>query len=63
MTIRELDAALKELGWRGADLARKLDVHPNAVSKWRTGKSPVPGYAAAYLKLALAVKRLAGEVL
>jgi hypothetical protein len=38
-------------------------VHPNTVSFWRTGKVPVPGYAKAYLDLALKVKRLASEVL
>ena len=58
MTVRDLDAALKELGWRGSDLARRLQVHPNAVSKWRTGKVAVPGYAKAYLELASAVKLL-----
>ena len=41
---------LTKLGWNQADLARKLRVHPNTVSKWNEG---LPGYAEAYLDLAI----------
>lgn len=61
MTRPEFVAALKELGWSGAYLAKRLGTTANTVSAWRTGKAPVPGYAAAYLDLALKVKRLAKE--
>lgn len=63
MTNKDVEAALKALGWSWGELARRLGLHRNAVSKWRTGKVAVPGYAAAYLNLALKVKRLAEEIL
>ena len=50
---------LAELGWTQSELARRLDIHRNSVSKW---KGDAPGYALAYLELALAIKRH-GEVL
>ncbi len=49
---RYLTTALRVLGWRGKDLARRLGTSPITVSSWRTGRRPVPGYAIAYLDLA-----------
>ena len=48
--------ALGEIGWRGKELARRLEVAEVTVSAWKTGKRPDPGYALAYLRLALAVR-------
>ena len=62
MTGLELSAILKELGWSGAELGRRVDVHEKTVSKWRNGHRDVPGPVAVYLNLALAVKRLGGMV-
>lgn len=55
----DLEAPLLALGWGQADLARKLGVTKNQVSKWATGKAEVPKYARAYLDLALALRRIA----
>ena len=42
--IAKLNTLLKFLGWHGKTLAHWLGVTPKAVSAWRTGKRPVPGY-------------------
>ena len=52
---RYLTTALRALGWRGKDLARRLGTSPITVSSWRTGRRPVPGYALAYLDLACGI--------
>jgi transcriptional regulator with XRE-family HTH domain len=51
---------LAELDWTGAELARRVDVHPNTVSHWLQGhaKGGVPGAVMAYLRLYLRVRRL-----
>lgn len=58
----EVKSALLELGWSGAELGRRVGVHPNTVSQWATGKARVPGAVAAYLRLAVEVHRLVGLV-
>ncbi len=52
---RYLADALRALGWYGKDLARRLGTSPVTVSSWRTGRRPVPGYALAYVRLALGI--------
>ena len=47
---------LRELGWSQAELARRVDTYPSTVSQWKR----VPGGVAAYVALALRVKRLVG---
>ncbi|MFZ5783987.1 MAG: helix-turn-helix domain-containing protein [Pseudomonadota bacterium] len=54
----EFSAALKALGWSKAELARRLGIHPNSVSKWA---SP-PQYAMAYLRQSLGIKDLADRL-
>lgn len=54
-----LNAALDELGWSKARLARKLGVHVNTVTKW--GDEP-PEYARAYLEAVVSKKRLRDEL-
>lgn len=63
MTGIELRKALRDLGWRRSVLARKIDVGPSTVSRWTTDDhGAVPGPVAAYVVLALQVKRLSMEV-
>jgi transcriptional regulator with XRE-family HTH domain len=54
----DLDASLSALGWTGRELCRRLGVHPNTVTKWRTGKAPVPAYAREYLRVMLLAKEI-----
>lgn len=49
--VQRMTHALAMLGWSQGDLARKLGVTQKQVSSWKTGKSPVPPYALAYLDL------------
>ena len=53
--IVDLDGLLKEAGLTKAELARRLGISANAVSKWR-GKAPV--YAVAYLELLVKYNRV-----
>lgn len=54
----DLGAMLDVLGWSQAELARRVDVHPNTVSGWSTGRTNVPGPVRAYLELAVKAKGL-----
>lgn len=45
--------ALETLGWSKRELARRLRVRAGTVSEWRDS---LPGYALAYLQLALDAK-------
>ena len=56
MRVSDLELELSRLGWTGAELARRLGVDPDTVSRWRRRKVPVPGYASAYLALATKAK-------
>ena len=56
MTGEEFKAALADLGWKQADLCRKLDITKNTASAWAT-KAP-PGWAAEYLRVMLDLDRL-----
>jgi transcriptional regulator with XRE-family HTH domain len=60
MTAEEFRQRLSALGWSRAKLARRLDVHPNAVSRWAQGHTPVPGYAVAYLNVLDEMQRIGG---
>ena len=55
MTPAEYESALKELGWKQADLGKRLGVSKNMPSVW--GKKGPPKYVVAYLKTHLAVDR------
>lgn len=48
---------LAETGLTQAQLARKLDVHPNTVTNWATGEK-LPGPARAWMELYARVKEL-----
>lgn len=51
MTADEFRAALKELGVTQRWLADRLDLLPETVSTWATGRNPVPAYATYVLTL------------
>lgn len=58
----ELVDQLHEFRWSEAYLALRLGVHKNTVSQWCTGKTPVPGYCAEYLRVCKIVKVFRDEV-
>lgn len=58
MTADELKQALKALGWKQSELARRVEVGDSTVSHWTTGETSVPGPVAAYLGMALEIDRL-----
>jgi transcriptional regulator with XRE-family HTH domain len=60
MNADEFKAALRALGWKQADLARRVEVAPTTVSRWIDGDG-VPGPVAAYLGIALQLQRLYAE--
>lgn len=43
MTGAEMKAAREEAGLRGVEIARELGVTPETVSRWESGKYPIPG--------------------
>ena len=60
MADLDLEMSLVTLGWRGSDLARRLGVDGETVSRWKRGKVPVPGYAKEYLRVVLLAKESVG---
>lgn len=52
----ELTHILRRAGISGAELARRLGVSQNSVSKWK--RSGVPRYALAYLELLIEYNRV-----
>jgi transcriptional regulator with XRE-family HTH domain len=53
--IFDLDKALDALGWRRVDLAARLGMTPESISRW---KKNVPQYAVAYLDAMLQIKKI-----
>ena len=68
MTPEEMRAALADLGWSQADLARRLseksDEPVAATTIWRyvSGRSKIPAGLAAYLRLAVRARRVGIEL-
>ena len=60
--VHRLLDLLRAIGWNQAKLARKLDIDPNTVSRWITGRTPVPHFALEYLEALKAVKVLAEKL-
>lgn len=56
MTGDEMREVLHGLGWKQADLCRRLDKNKNTVSKWAT-EGP-PNWAAEYLQMAQALDQV-----
>lgn len=57
MTADELREALKAIGWKGSDLARKVGVGTSTVSRWLNGE-PVPLWVDSYLAAMGEIARL-----
>lgn len=57
MTADELREALKAIGWKGSDLARKVGVGTSTVSRWLNGE-PVPLWVDSYLAAMAEIARL-----
>jgi len=53
-----LNDMMRECRLSGAKLAERVSVHPNTVSNWRNGKTPIPGAVIAYLELLAKVRSL-----
>jgi DNA-binding transcriptional regulator YiaG len=47
----ELKDLMDACGISSAELARRMDVYPNTVTGWTSGKHPVPGSVRAYMRL------------
>ena len=56
--VTQLLEGLEAIGWSQVKLARKLQLDPNTVSRWITGRTPVPGFVLEYLGTLRAVKDL-----
>ena len=57
MNTDQLKQALKALGWKQSELARRVGVGDTTVSRW-VGGDAVPEPVAAYLGIALELDRL-----
>jgi transcriptional regulator with XRE-family HTH domain len=58
MTAVELAEALDALGWRQADLCRKVGLHKDTPMRWLKGKTEIPNWVRAYLAAMLEIQRL-----
>lgn len=56
MTGEEFKGALSALGWRQADIARKMGVHRNTVSGWAADGAPL--WVSEYIGALLGIKGL-----
>lgn len=62
MDAKDLERALTVLGWTGADLAARVDAHPNTVTAWRAGRTRIPGAVAYALTLAQDIRSMADSL-
>ncbi|GEM_PF-2272368 len=58
LTPDEFKAALRQLGWKQADFARKAGLSHPTPSRWVAGEVPIPEWAEAFLGMAIEVQRL-----
>lgn len=54
----DTETQLAGLGWRWADLGRRLRVHPNTLTAWR--RDGPPEYVKEYLRAMLLIKEALG---
>lgn len=55
MNWREFEVKLRDLGWSQGEIAARLGLNRNTVSRWKQDDE-VPKYASAYLELALLIR-------
>jgi transcriptional regulator with XRE-family HTH domain len=60
MDQNSLKAALSELGWSQKKFSSRLGCDEDTVSRWCTGKTPVPAHVAEYLRVVLLAKEITG---
>jgi hypothetical protein len=60
--VARLLGLLESINWSQAQLARKLQLDPNTVSRWITARTPVPNWVLEYLSALQAVKALAVQL-
>ena len=61
MTGLEFRQALRDLGWSQAEFAARTNIGPTAVNRWIRNYVPVPGWAAAHVRLLLAADQFHRE--
>ena len=61
MTPDELASVLAQLGWTQEELGRRLGMAPDTVSRWATGKVPMPVWLTAHVGLLLELRELHGR--
>lgn len=62
MTPQEFAAALKVLGWKQSDFCKMADVDKNTPSRWMNEITPIPGWAARFLAMAMEIKRISSLI-
>ena len=63
MTHTQFADAMTAIGWRDAELCRRLGCDGNLTTRWRRGTSPVPPDVAAWVRdLAWAVQNIPAPV-
>ena len=60
MSGDKLRDALASLGWSQRHFAERYDCDADTVNRWCTGKTPVPGHAAEYIRVMLLAKEILG---
>jgi transcriptional regulator with XRE-family HTH domain len=58
MEIQAFEDAVAALGWRYADFARRMEIEPSTIYRWRTGRTPIPRWVPEYLAMTLEIQRL-----
>lgn len=62
MTPDEFTAALHRLGWKQTDFCRMTDITKQTPTRWVQGHTPIPGWVASYLAMALAIHGVAATI-
>lgn len=62
MTPEEFSESLVQLGWKQSDFCRMADVSQNTPHRWLAGTTPIPGWAARFLAMAIEIKRLSSLI-
>lgn len=52
--------SLSKLGWSQAEFARRTGIDATTISRWMQGRSPLPAWAAEYVRVLLLAKEMLG---